>query len=662
MEKLSVSDFKSYQFLSKLKFSPDGKRSALIASRANKENGYGSCLWVRSPDRGMLRLAETGLDKSFIWEDNDTLLFGALRNPSHQKARENGEELSCFYRISVSGGEAEEAFHIGLKVEGIEKIRDGLYLIRAVYDTRRPDLSGMNDFEREKALEELKKEKDYQIIDELPYWSNGRGFINGLRGRLYLYDSRSNKLTPITAPTEEITSAKISPCKKYIAYTLKKFDHALKKQAALFEYDLEADTSRLLLDDIYDIGEFDYWKNKLVFTGTRGERYGLNQNRSFYLLDRESGREALLAEYDGTVGAPVGSDSRLGGGIVFKVFGDFVYFVSTRGFHCDLYRMSLGDGSIARITSGGGSYDFFDICVGGVQAVAFLDIRLQELYAIEDGHHSRLSAFNDAIHREKSRSVPQHHVFTDPDGFELDGWALLPVDYDAAEKYPAILNIHGGPKSLFGDIYLHEMQYWANCGYIVLFCNPRGSDGKGNDFANVRGAYGTFDYENIMLFVDEMIKKYPSIDTCRMGVTGGSYGGFMTNWIIGHTDRFRAAVSQRSIANWITLNCLSDIGYYFGPDQLQADVWSDVEKMWSRSPLKYADRVKTPTLFVHSDEDYRCWVAEAYQMYTALKLHGVETRMCVVHGENHELSRSDKPEHRQKRLEEITRWMDCHLK
>ena len=158
-----------------------------------------------------------------------------------------------------------------------------------------------------------------------------------------------------------------------------------------------------------------------------------------------------------------------------------------------------------------------------------------------------------------------------------------------------------------------------------------------------------------------VLEKYP-IDKARIGVTGGSYGGYMTNWIIGHTDRFKCAASQRSISNWISKFGTTDIGYYFNADQNQATPWINHDKLWWHSPLKYADKAKTPTLFIHSEEDYRCWLAEGLQMFTALKYHGVEARLCMFRGENHELSRSGKPKHRIRRLTEITNWFEKYLK
>ena len=206
------------------------------------------------------------------------------------------------------------------------------------------------------------------------------------------------------------------------------------------------------------------------------------------------------------------------------------------------------------------------------------------------------------------------------------------------------------------------MQVWASEGYFVFFTNIRGSDGRGDKFADIRGLYGDVDYKNLMDFADEVLKRYPAIDKDRVCETGGSYGGFMTNWIVGHTDRFCCAASQRSIANWISKSFMSDIGPYFNPDQCGASSPFEFDKLWDHSPLKYAENAKTPTLFIHSDQDHRCPLPEGMQMMQALTLKGVETRMCIFHGETHELSRSGKPKHRIRRLTEITNWFNKFAK
>ena len=239
----------------------------------------------------------------------------------------------------------------------------------------------------------------------------------------------------------------------------------------------------------------------------------------------------------------------------------------------------------------------------------------------------------------------------------MDGWVLKPINYDPAKKYPAVLDIHGGPKMAYGPVFYHEMQVWASLGYFVFYCNPIGSDGRGNDFVDMRGKYGTVDYDSLMAFVDAVLAKYPQIDQGRVGVTGGSYGGYMTNWIITHTDRFCCAASQRSISNWLSFYGYSDLGYNFNVDQLAANPFTNPKEMWDRSPMKYAAKAHTPTLFLHSDEDYRCPLGEGLQLYTALVDLGVPARMCIFHGENHELSRSGRPASRLRRLQEIDRWL-----
>ncbi|MBP3646920.1 MAG: S9 family peptidase, partial [Clostridia bacterium] len=219
-----------------------------------------------------------------------------------------------------------------------------------------------------------------------------------------------------------------------------------------------------------------------------------------------------------------------------------------------------------------------------------------------------------------------------------------------------------GPKAIFGGIFHHEMQCFANMGYFVFFTNPRGADGRGEDFANITGQLGYIDFRDFMEFTDEVLRRYPDIDEKRVGICGGSYGGFMCNWMIGHTDRFAAAASQRSISNYLTKSLCTDIGYNHNMSQLETDPWHDFERVWEHSPLKCAPNAKTPTLFIQSDEDYRCWMSDAIQMYTALKMNGTDARLALFHGESHGLSRIGRPQNRIGRLTEIGSWFEKYLK
>ncbi|WP_243678728.1 prolyl oligopeptidase family serine peptidase [Vulcanisaeta distributa] len=205
-------------------------------------------------------------------------------------------------------------------------------------------------------------------------------------------------------------------------------------------------------------------------------------------------------------------------------------------------------------------------------------------------------------------------------------------------------------------------------GFAVIFMNPRGgSDGYDEEFADIRGHYGERDYEDLMEGLDYVIRNYDFIDPNRLGVIGGSYGGFMTNWVITHTDRFRAAITDRSISNWVSFFGASDIGPYFANDQIgggeNRDFWTYLESYTAKSPIMYVKNVKTPLLIIHSLEDYRCWFEQAIQLYTALKYLGKEVRMVVFPGgENHDLSRFGKPNHRIVRLRAIVDWFNEKLK
>jgi len=281
----------------------------------------------------------------------------------------------------------------------------------------------------------------------------------------------------------------------------------------------------------------------------------------------------------------------------------------------------------------------------------------KELYLYEDGRTTRLTAFNDFAREALGFSRPEHFRFRASDGAEIDGWVLMPK---GGGRRPWVLYIHGGPKTAYGWSFMFEFQLLASRGYAVVYTNPRGSDGYSEEFADIRCRYGERDYQDLMEAVDYVLAHF-ELDERRAAVAGGSYGGFMTNWVVGHTDRFAAAITQRSICDWVSMFGTTDIGWYFVEDQICCSPWRDRDRCLEKSPLLYADRVKTPTLIVHSIEDYRTWLDQGVAFYTALKLNGVETKLVLFPGESHELTRKGKPRHRLEDLRQKLDWLDRHL-
>jgi dipeptidyl aminopeptidase/acylaminoacyl peptidase len=305
-----------------------------------------------------------------------------------------------------------------------------------------------------------------------------------------------------------------------------------------------------------------------------------------------------------------------------------------------------------------GSYSAYDVNNNGEIIYSYDNFTVpQEVYILKNQKPKRLTSINKKIiNKYRILSYQKNTVKTG--SAEIDSWIVMPSSYK--EKIPAILEIHGGPKTAYGNSFMLEFQILAAQGYGVIFSNPRGSDGYGEEFCDIRKKYGTIDYEDLMAVMDFYEKNY-DIDSKRTGVTGGSYGGFMTNYIVTKTNRFKAAVTQRSISNWFSMYGTSDIGYFFTRDQIGFEPWENKEEYIEKSPLFQVKNVKTPLLLIHSFEDYRCWVVEAMQFFTSLRVLGVKSKLVIFKGENHELSRSGKPFNRVKRYNEILKWFRENL-
>jgi len=313
--------------------------------------------------------------------------------------------------------------------------------------------------------------------------------------------------------------------------------------------------------------------------------------------------------------------------------------------------LTSGDQAIARYASNGRE----------LVALVSTATELNDLYRIGDGAPVRLTQVNQALFSELTLTAPQDVWYTSFDGTKIHALVQLPPGFDPHKKYPLILNIHGGPHAAYGYVFTHEMQWMAAKGYVVLYPNPRGSTSYGEKFANIiQHRYPGDDYKDLMAGVDELIKR-GWVDGKRLGVTGGSGGGLLTNWVIGHTDRFAAAVSQRDIANWADWWYGADFTL-FHENWFKHPPFEDPEDYRQRSPITYVKNVKTPTMFVLGDADSRTPPeAGGEQMFRALKFRKIPTAMVRFPGESHDLSRSGKPWHRVERLQHIVNWFDIYL-
>ena len=274
----------------------------------------------------------------------------------------------------------------------------------------------------------------------------------------------------------------------------------------------------------------------------------------------------------------------------------------------------------------------------------------------------RLTDVNGELFAAVALSEAKHFTYKGADDWEIDGWLMEPIGREGGRQYPLALEIHGGPAGQYGFAFFHEFQILAARGYGVLFTNPRGSTGRGAAFtiAN-RSRWGEEDYRDIMAGVDAAIADNAWIDPARLGVLGGSFGGYMTNWIVGHTDRFRAAVTMRCVSNLFSFFGTSDIGFTFLEMQFETEPWDDLAKLLHYSPITYVKEMHTPLLILHAEKDFRCPIEQSEQMFISLKKLGRTTEFVRFPDEDHNLSRGGKPGHRAERLEQIVRWFEKYL-
>jgi dipeptidyl aminopeptidase/acylaminoacyl peptidase len=408
----------------------------------------------------------------------------------------------------------------------------------------------------------------------------------------------------------------------------------------------------------------------IAFVGHENE-YSHVTEAGIYVMPARGGTAIkITAGFDRTYGSALATDLRSpeGGAAApqWSKDGKTIYFVATDHGASNVYAVPARGGAVRPITRGEHHIVGYSYAREANRfALALSDpLNPNDVFtATPNGALKRLTRINADLLAKVQLAKPERFVVSN-EGSEIDGWLMKPMNWKPGKKYPAILQIHGGPHSAYGATFFHEFQVLCAQGYAVIFCNPRGSAGYGQEFAAcIAKDWGGRDYRDVMAVMDYALKKFAWIDSKRTGVAGGSYGGYMTSWIVTHTDRFQAAVSMRALNNWYSFYGTSDIGHFFASEwYVGGEPWNNAEEYLAHSPIAHVANCKTPTLILHSEKDFRCPIEQAEQFYIALKKLGVPTELVRFPDETHELSRSGKPKHRKERLERIVQWFGKYLK
>lgn len=603
--------------------------------------------------------------RAFWWLNDETLLLATAGSPADEKRAAMGLPHTTLCRMTLRANEKprpEPWLQLDMAVEEVAPLKDGRLLVQGSWHPKIEAALAEANGDRDRAAKRLKEGAACTVLDNLPFWENGGGFLDGGGSRLYLADG--DTLTPLTDGSGVIEGLRLEEKGDSAVYIETPVKGVQAAGNCLKRLNIKEDRSENISlgegfrhDDAVPMKD-----GALLVAGSDMKAHGINQNPAFYRLSRD-GALAVLEQsgrYSGW--AAVVTDLSLPAGAHWFARQEKLYWISTLDGSSHLMELDAHSGAVRQITRQAGAVQELAPAGEGFYLLALREQQGPEVLHVDgDGNERLITALNGKVAAACPLIAPQKVTMKGKHS-RVDGWVLRPAAADGGKKLPAILAVHGGPKGAYGTVAVHELQYWASRGYGVLYCNPIGGDGKGDDFADIRGDYGGEDCEDLLSFCKAALEQNRWIDENRLGIAGGSYGGFMVNWMIGrYPGRFKAAVSQRSIANWLTMELLSDIGTHFVPDQTGGTVFGGLEKLWHHSPLQYAAKATTPTLFIHSDEDYRCPLPEGLQMYALLKRAGVPTRLCLFHGENHELSRSGKPQSRLRRLQEMTDWFDRYL-
>lgn len=630
--KTELRDILNYRFICALKLSPDGKHTAYAVRQASEDlSGYASKLHIVDNDTAKdTAIPSSDGISSLGWIDSDTVLYAALsaHETRFYSAKLNGS-IACFGSVPFKA-----------RIENIDKHG------RIIISADRP-------INNEKANED----GHYSVLDEFPFWYDGRGYISKIRRQVFVL-CKNSEYELLTPPNMDVTAVAYDKANDWLICAGMNINVIRPDTNCVWLYDMAASEGKMVLNEgawrVKHVGAV----GKYVVISASDALESHFKAAEIVLINPDTFEQHKLAADGLSMANNTLTDCRIiSMPRLFATDGSSIYFSSTIEYGSELFRCDLS-GKTERITHGEGSVDIIDIEAGRVVFCGLRNMELPEIYAVENGAERKLTDINGSL----KSIMPDDIECINSEGFAVRGIVFHPYNEQPGKKYPGVLCIHGGPYGAFGHTFYHEMQFLSSCGYYVFCGNPSGSDGRGDVFGDISGRWGTVDYDDIMRFTDAVLSKYPAIDSDRLGVSGGSYGGYMTNWIIGHNHRFACAISDRCISNCVSKDVTGDNAIRFGEMHMKANVYENPEYMWDRSPLKYAYNVTTPTLFIHGEADTRCHLSQAIMMYTAIRENGIPARMAIFRGETHELCRSGRPQNRIRRLEEMRDWLDKYLK
>jgi dipeptidyl aminopeptidase/acylaminoacyl peptidase len=670
---VTPEDYFSFKFLSDPHISPDGKLVAYVLTTVDRrQNRRHSSIWMASMDGSRPPWQfTTSLQSSNSprWSPDGQVLAFLSSRPAGpaSDSRSRGqtgetpalpataavpagptvasEPKNQVYALSMNGGEARQLTNLKNGAGTFQWSPDGARLVCL-------SRTGPSDDSTES-----RDRSDARHYSHLSYKFNDTGWFDDRRSHLWVVDVNTGAEKQITSGEDwNDTDPQWSPDGSRIAFVSDRTGKAFDESRNTDVWVIPASGGPLVkISDHDEADNTPRWSpdgKSIAFIGT--------------VHEGEHPKIWTAAASGGTASHLVANNLDLiPSRIEWGERGTALYFEAGVKGQEHLFRVDLAAKSARAVTSGERAVRGVDINEKtGRMVYLENDFKhIDDLYSadLSDSGRRKMTDVNEALWKQLQLQAVERITYKSADGWDVDGFFVKPVGWQEGKSYPMILSVHGGPAGAYGIDWFHEFQVYAARGWAVFFCNPRGSTGYGEKFERgIVGEWGGKDYIDIMNGVDAVLKKYPWIDRGRLGVTGGSYGGYMTNWIVGHTDIFKAAVTLRSVSDFISDEGTRD-GAYGHKRDFGGYMFDKFEMYWDRSPLKYAKNVKTPTLILHSDNDYRVPLEQGEQWFRALKHFGVTTELVIFPRENHNLTRTGEPKHLVESLNWQVYWFNRYL-